>query len=142
MSISMYKDKLTGVGNLMKFLTDDYESVFGDRGQILFVKLKPIQKLNESYSRQAVDEMLMAIMRELVQFEGTDVYRILGGEFVAVFKDASHDYVEQLNKKFQEVMKYYFAGHNYSEAHFLTLQMEYTEQLHSIADFMVCSMRP
>lgn len=135
MSFNMYTDKLTGAGNLMKFLTDDYDSVFGDRGQILFIKLKPIRQLNEIYSRQAVDEMLMAIMRELVQFEGADVYRILGGEFVAVFKDNSHDYVSQLNKKFQEVMKYYFTSHNYSEAYFLHLQMDYHEPLRSIADF-------
>lgn len=92
---TIYTDSLTGLDNLFSLISCNPDEIGGKSGSVLFLDIKGLSKVNETYGKPTGDiyiEYLSSILKNEINsdpclHDNTHVYRLAGDEFTILFRE-------------------------------------------------------
>ena len=118
-NFNLYIDPLTGMNNLFNLLECDMKSTFGDKGTIIYIDIKDLMAVNNSYGRHIGDIYIKSlgdsINNVLSRYStSTDIiktYRVGGDEFLIYFASDNkynlNDLILNIDSKLKQKMSQY-----------------------------------
>lgn len=134
-SKNTYVDKLTGLPNFISFFRSDFESVYGDEGCLLYIKVNPLRVMNEKYGRDKVDELLFNVGYYLREEIAEQCYKHEGNGFLVVYKNQSDVKAKLHMAEISYIIEKAKEELNLSETFLSSFIMPYNKPIKSVADY-------
>ncbi len=135
MIYDIYKDELTGLPNFIKFFTDDFDQVYGERGHLTYLKIKGMRDINDNYGKKVGDDIFLVIAEYLKSIKDFNVYRHEGNGFLIVYKDAEIEFAQKHIKEMNCHVDDKIRMGEILDFNIYSMILSYSEKINSVADY-------